>query len=106
MTATRLLRGPRGQARGRIATAALVVVGALVLLAGAAVVVRGAHFDLPNPFAETHRENPNSVVLAQLRDQSRYVAATARFQTSIDTEEDANYLPDAIKGSHETFIAE
>src|SRR3954447_21786946 len=61
---------------------------------------------LPNPFSETKKENPNAVVLAELRDQSRYVAASGRFQTVIDQEEDADYLPDVIKGQRLVFIAE
>jgi Protein of unknown function (DUF4230) len=80
------------------------VVVALVVLAALAIWI--SPLDLPNPFGETHKERPNSVVLAELRNQSRYVAASARFQTVIDSEEDADYLPDFLKGSHEVFIAE
>jgi Protein of unknown function (DUF4230) len=85
----------------------------VVLLVGIAIVVvlvgvasRVANFGLRNPFAETTHENPNAVVLAELREQSRYVAASGRFQTVIDTEQDADYLPDVLKGSREIFIAE
>jgi hypothetical protein len=83
-----------------------VAVGLVILFAVVAVVMRVADIGLPNPFGETHKENPNAVVLAELRDQSKYVAASARFQTVIDSEEDADYLPDVLKGSRELFIAE
>jgi hypothetical protein len=80
---------------------------AVALLAIAVVVLlRLAGIGITNPFSETARENPNAVVLAELRDQSRYVAASARFQTVIDSEQDADFLPDALKGSRELFIAE
>jgi hypothetical protein len=78
--------------------AALAVVAALVIWI--------SPLEFPNPFSETHKEQPNSVVLAELRDQSHYVAASARFQTLIDTQEDADFLPDFVKGSREVFIAE
>jgi hypothetical protein len=85
----------------------LVTVVAIGLLALAALVVlRLAGLAITNPFSETTHENPNAVVLAELRDQSRYVAASGRFQTVIDSEQDADYLPDALKGSREVFIAE
>jgi Protein of unknown function (DUF4230) len=80
------------------------VVTALVVLV--ALVIWISPLEFPNPFSETHKERPNSVVLAELRDQSRYVAASARFQTVIDTQEDADFLPDFLKGSREVFIAE
>jgi hypothetical protein len=108
MTATKVRNGEQrneqpGRGRG-VALGALV--GVLVLVVVAAVVVRGASFSWPNPFGESHKENPNAVVLAELVKQSKYVAASGRFQTVIDSQEDANFLPDALKGSHEVFIAE
>jgi hypothetical protein len=83
-----------------------VIIAAVVVLVAAVVVLRLADVGLPNPFSETEKENPNAVVLAELRDQTRYVAATGRFQTVIDSQQDADFLPDALKGSREVFIAE
>jgi hypothetical protein len=91
---------------GRAFNVLTIAVAALLVVVAAVVVLRLAGVSLPNPFAETHTENPNAVVLAQLRNQSKYVAATARFQTLIDAQEDAQFLPDALKGSRELFIAE
>src|SRR5688572_29053917 len=97
-------KAPSTHQRG-ISLIAVVVAVALVAIA-LFVVLRLAGVGLTNPFSETTKENPNAVVLAELRDQSRYVAASARFQTVIDSEQDADYLPDALKGSRELFIAE
>lgn len=61
---------------------------------------------LPNLFGTTTREQPNSVVLAQIDDLSQYQAATGRFQTIVDVDEDANLLPDWVKGEHKVLAAE
>jgi hypothetical protein len=92
--------------RGRGLSAIAFVTAAVLLVAAVVVVLKLADIGLTNPFAETARENPNAVVLAELRDQSRYVAASGRYQTLIDSVQDADYLPDALKGSRELFIAE
>lgn len=63
-------------------------------------------FSLPSPFQTTEQERPAAVLLTELRDQSEYVAAEARFSTVVDVEEDADYLPDFLKGEKTTFIAE
>lgn len=63
-------------------------------------------FSLPSPFQTTEQERPAAVLLTELRDQSEYVAAEARFSTVVDVEEDADYLPDFLKGEQTTFIAE
>jgi hypothetical protein len=97
---------PRKPRRGRGLSAVAFVIAAVLLVAAAVVVLKLADIGLTNPFSETARENPNAVVLAELRDQSRYVAASGRFQTLIDSVQDADYLPDALKGSRELFVAE
>jgi hypothetical protein len=107
MTATRARRGTRrreARQRGGELIALLVVIVVLAVAAAAFAKVTG--FALPNPFGESHKENPNAVVLAELRDQSRFVGANGRFQTVIDSEEDADYLPDVLKGSRTVFVAE
>jgi hypothetical protein len=101
MTATPTRRAPP-----RLRTLAVLVVAGAIILLLASLVLRIGGIELSNPFSETRRENPNAVVLAELHDQSRYVAASGRFQTVIDTTTDADYLPDAIKGSREIFVAE
>ncbi len=61
---------------------------------------------LQNPFGTTVHEEPNAVVLARLEDLSRYEAATGRFETLVDQEQDANLLPDWVKGERTVLSAE
>jgi hypothetical protein len=80
-----------------------------VLVAAAAVAVSGlvvASLLIPNLFGTTIRERPNAVVLAQLAELAQFQAATGRFQTIVDVEEDANLLPDWLKGEHKVLAAE
>jgi hypothetical protein len=89
--------------RGRLVALAA---GTFVVIVVALLAMRVMNVEFPNPFSETKKENPNAVVLAELRNQSRYVSASGRFTTIIDSEQDADYLPDFLKGSHELFVAE
>jgi hypothetical protein len=61
-------------------------------------------FSLPNPFATTTVEHDDAVALTELRDLARFEAASAGFQTVVDREEDADYLPDVIKGERVTLV--
>jgi hypothetical protein len=63
-------------------------------------------FGVSNPFTEERTERPNSVVLAQLIDESRYVAASGQFQTVLDVEQDTPWVPGFVKGERSVFIAE
>jgi hypothetical protein len=91
----------RGSRRGGgLVVAAVVLIG--VAVAGLLIV----SLALPNLFGTTVHEQPNAVVLAQLQDMARFDAATGRFQTVVDQETDANYLPDWIKGEHKVLVAE
>lgn len=87
--------------RGRALLTAAVAIGA-VAVSGFVV----ASLLLPNLFGTTIREQPNAVVLAQLEDLAQFQAATGRFQTIVDVEEDANLLPDWLKGEHKVLAAE
>jgi hypothetical protein len=88
-------RGGRGLLVVIVAVGATTVVGLLV-----------ASLALPNLFGTSTHEQPNAVVLAQLDDLSQYQAATGRFQTIVDVDEDANYLPDWVKGERKVLAAE
>jgi hypothetical protein len=100
------VRPPAHRPEGRGTSLATALVALIVLAVAAVVVLRLADVSLPNPFSETPKENPNAVVLAELKDQSRFVAASGRFQTLIDSEQDADFLPDALKGSRQLYVAE
>jgi hypothetical protein len=45
-------------------------------------------------------------VLHALQDVSRYEAATGDFQVIVDVENDAAYLPDALRGDRTVFLAQ
>lgn len=61
---------------------------------------------LKNPFRSETKTHDQSALLVDLRDVSRYEAATGQFQVLIDTEKDTRYIPSVIKGERVTFIAE
>lgn len=83
-----------------------VVLGAVVAVTLAVVVLLVGPWSLPNPLGTSEVERDHAVVLAELEDLSRYVAATGRFQAVVDIEQDADYLPDFIKGERVIFLAE
>jgi hypothetical protein len=85
---------------GAVAVAALVLVGVVAL------VLWISPWKLGDRFGEQRTEHPNAVVLAELVDQSRYLAASGRFQTLLDVEKDTQWLPDVIKGERSLFVAE
>lgn len=60
---------------------------------------------LPNPFAEREVDRSQPVLLEQIRDLSRYQAASGNFQVVIDLEQDAPFLPSALLGERTLFVA-
>lgn len=93
---------PRRRRRPLAAAAVAGLAGALGL--GLVAVLVLSSFSLPNPFATTTVEHENAVALTGLRDLARFEAASAGFETVVDREEDADYLPDAIKGERVTLV--
>ena len=73
---------------------ALVGIGSLGLLPG-----------LPNPFATDTVDRNRPVLLESLADVSDYTAARGNFEVLVDTEEDARYIPDFIKGERVVLSA-
>lgn len=88
--------------RPLVGAAVAGLAGALGL--GLVAVVLLSSLSLPNPFATTTVEHENAVALTELRDLARFEAASAGFETVVDREEDADYLPDAIKGERVTLV--
>jgi hypothetical protein len=82
---------------------AVAVVAAFALVG---LVLLATPLSLPNPFGTDTRERPDSVVLAELRDLSRYVAMTGRFTTIVDIEQDVRYLPGFLAGERVVLLAE
>ncbi|MBB5079903.1 DUF4230 domain-containing protein [Nonomuraea endophytica] len=57
-----------------------------------------------NPLGEQTIDRSQPVLLQSIHDLSRFEAATGTFQVVVDLEKDANFLPDAIKGSRTLFV--
>ncbi|GII56372.1 hypothetical protein Pth03_47610 [Planotetraspora thailandica] len=57
-----------------------------------------------NPLGEETIDRSGPVLLQSIQNLSRYEAATGNFQVIVDLEKDANFLPDAIKGTRTLFV--
>ncbi|MFI7640844.1 DUF4230 domain-containing protein [Nonomuraea sp. NPDC049400] len=57
-----------------------------------------------NPLGERSIDRSQPVLLESIKDLSRFEAATGNFQVVVDLEKDANFLPDAIKGTRTLFV--
>ncbi|MFG1702918.1 DUF4230 domain-containing protein [Nonomuraea sp. M3C6] len=57
-----------------------------------------------NPLGEQTVDRSQPVLLQSIKDLSRFEAATGNFQVVVDLEKDANFLPDAIKGTRTLFV--
>ncbi|MEV4169451.1 DUF4230 domain-containing protein [Nonomuraea sp. NPDC049709] len=57
-----------------------------------------------NPLGEQTLDRSQPVLLQSIKDLSRFEAATGNFQVVVDLEKDANFLPDAVKGTRTLFV--
>jgi Protein of unknown function (DUF4230) len=57
-----------------------------------------------NPFGSQTIDRSQPALLQSIKDMSRFEAATGTFQVVVDLEKDANFLPDAIKGTRTLFV--
>ncbi|GAA1635517.1 DUF4230 domain-containing protein [Nonomuraea maheshkhaliensis] len=57
-----------------------------------------------NPLGERSIDRSQPVLLQSIKDMSRFQAATGTFQVVVDLEKDANFLPDAVKGTRTLFV--
>ena len=60
---------------------------------------------LPNPFETDTVDRNRPVLLQSLEDVSEYTAAAGNFEVIVDTEQDARYLPDFVKGERTVLSA-
>ncbi|MFN8038828.1 MAG: DUF4230 domain-containing protein [Acidimicrobiales bacterium] len=94
----------RRRALGPWAVAAVIALAAGI--AGALVVGLLVSVSSLNPFATTKTERNDAVVLAKLQNLSRYEAATARFQTTVEQETTSKAVPDWVSGERVVLQAE
>jgi len=58
-----------------------------------------------SPFGSRQQDRSGPVVVTALRDLSEYHAASGSYQVVIDLKEDANLLPDVLRGRRTLFLA-
>jgi len=87
--------------RGVVGTVVGVVVVLLVALLALFGLARLTHW----PFGSEERDRSGPAVLTAMRDLSEYHAAAGQYQVIIDIQQDAKFLPDAIKGKRTIFLA-
>ncbi|GII01242.1 DUF4230 domain-containing protein [Planobispora takensis] len=83
--------------RWRLLAGFLVIV--IVLVVGARLT-----WSWLNPFGETTVDRSQPVLLQSIHNLSRFEAATGNFQVIVDLEKDADFLPDAVKGTRTLFV--
>ncbi|MGN9838559.1 DUF4230 domain-containing protein [Nonomuraea sp. H19] len=79
-------------------------VAGLLALAVLLVVAGRLAWTWLNPLGEQVIDRSQPVLLESIKDLSRFEAATGNFQVVVDLEKDANFLPDAIKGTRTLFV--
>ncbi|TDD20201.1 DUF4230 domain-containing protein [Nonomuraea diastatica] len=57
-----------------------------------------------DPFGGQTIDRSQPALLQSIKDMSRFQAATGTFQVVVDLEKDANFLPDAVKGTRTLFV--
>ncbi|MFC4495990.1 DUF4230 domain-containing protein [Streptomyces ovatisporus] len=80
--------------------ASLIVLLLLLLLARTLNVLP----QLSNPFGTETKDRTGPVLLKSIQDMSRYEAASGSFQVVVDLDKDAEFLPDAVRGSRTLFV--
>ncbi|MFI6319875.1 DUF4230 domain-containing protein [Nonomuraea sp. NPDC050556] len=88
---------PRRRRRWRY-VAGLLVLAVLLVVGGRLA------WSWVNPFGEQTVDRSQPVLLESIHNLSRFEAATGNFQVVVDLEKDANFLPDAIKGTRTLFV--
>ncbi|MEU8363450.1 DUF4230 domain-containing protein [Nonomuraea sp. NPDC048882] len=79
-------------------------VAGLLVLAVLLVVGGRLAWSWLNPLGEQSIDRSQPVLLQSIKDMSRFQAATGTFQVVVDLEKDANFLPDAVKGTRTLFV--
>lgn len=98
-----IVAAPRRSRIGTVIFAALAVVAGLIVVGKLGL----SHFlpSLPDPFGTENVDRSQPALLKSLEDLSRYEAASANLQVIVDSEKDAKFLPQIIKGERTVFVA-
>jgi hypothetical protein len=92
-----------GNVRGGLLKGAVLLVVALVVVAGIGLVA-GWRPHLSNPFQERTVDRSSPAVLRSLEDLSAYHAAAAHFEVIIDLEKDTKWVPSSLRGERVLFV--
>ena len=100
------VRGSRMRMVRRVWTSAAVL-GLLGVLVALVLVVQSVGLlpRLGNPFAKHTTDSSQPVLLLEIRDLSRYVAAEGNFQVVVDLKQDRKYIPDFLVNRRTLFVA-
>lgn len=88
--------------RGLVRTVAFGLLA--IVLAGLVLVGLRSVLDWP-PFGNREIDRSGPAVLTAMRDLADYHAASGSYQVVIDLEEDAQWVPDVLKGKRTIFLA-
>jgi Protein of unknown function (DUF4230) len=94
-----LVRVERRGSRLTLLVVPLVLLGLFVVLASQHLLPRWG-----NPFGLRTNDRSQPVLLQSIQDLQRFEAASGNFQVVVDLEQDARFLPDAIRGQRTLFV--
>ncbi|KPC81091.1 MULTISPECIES: DUF4230 domain-containing protein [Streptomyces] len=91
----------RSRTRGCLPFAGVCAVALVLLFLGSRLSLLPGFGDL---FGEKTTDRSGPAVLKSIQDMSEYEAAAGNFQVVVDLEKDAEYLPDAIRGTRTLYV--
>lgn len=94
-------RPRRSRTRGCLPFAGVCAVALVLLFLGSRTSLLPGFGDL---FGEKTTDRSGPAVLKSIQDMSEYEAAAGNFQVVVDLERDAEYLPDAIRGTRTLYV--
>ncbi|WP_322768576.1 DUF4230 domain-containing protein [Frankia sp. Cr1] len=86
-----------------VARLLLIVVGAVLVLAGIGF-VSGWRPSLTNPFGQERIDRSPPAVLRSLTDLSEYHAASAHFEVVVDLADETRFIPASLRGERTLFV--
>ncbi|MFJ3906041.1 DUF4230 domain-containing protein [Streptomyces sp. NPDC090025] len=93
---------PEGSPRRRLPVAAVVLLALAVVLMLVGQVLRLPGLDV---FGTEAKDRSGPAVLKSVQDMNRHEGAAGTYQVVVDLEQDARFLPDAIRGTRTLYVA-